>query len=128
MLKELIVVSAFTALVVGCSSGSKQEDQNAFGNTQAEEATAEVLTERQVTVQETSEIPAVRTSSMKADLNRMNERQFVAFGFSEDIAKNIVEYREEKGNFKSVQDLKKVEGMDDNTYNRFKDQLGASQG
>ena len=41
-------------------------------------------------------------------------------GIGESKAKNIIKYREEKGNFKNIEDIKNVEGIGDTLYETIK--------
>ncbi len=44
-------------------------------------------------------------------------------GIGESKAKAIIEYREQNGNFKSIDDLKNVSGIGDTVYNKIKDNI-----
>lgn len=68
-------------------------------------------------------VPTVEHVSQKADLNRMDSKDFLALGFPKKMADQIVSYRDKNGEFRSVDDLSKVPGMDVNMLNRFRDKL-----
>ena len=64
-------------------------------------------------------------SSAKSDLVNINtadssELQSLP-GIGATIAKNIVEYRKENGNFETIEDLKNVSRIGDKTFDRLKD-------
>ncbi len=44
-------------------------------------------------------------------------------GIGESKAKAIIKYREENGNFETIEDIKKVTGIGDNTFEKFKDNI-----
>lgn len=121
------------ALVVSACGGkeAKQESASApaLGETQRSAGEAKLKTERQVTRTITSEsdIPTVRSATVKGDINRMDEKNFVTLGFPKTVAKNIVQYREDHGPFRSVDELDQVQGVDDRMLSRVRDKLGASR-
>lgn len=51
-----------------------------------------------------------------ADLQKLN-------GIGEKKAEQIIAYRQEKGSFKSIDELKEVSGIGDKTFAAIKDQL-----
>src|SRR5687768_14901697 len=104
---KAISISLFVFALVSCSSGRKDTNQLGSHTTEGE---TKIMTKRQVTVTEKSDIPTLRVNEVKADINRMEEKHFVALGYPEDVAKNIVEYRDDHGAFKSIDDLRKVDG------------------
>lgn len=44
-------------------------------------------------------------------------------GIGEVMAKRIVEYREKNGNFKSIEEIKNVQGIGDKTFAKLKDHI-----
>ena len=44
-------------------------------------------------------------------------------GIGESKAKSIINYREEHGNFKDIQDIKNVSGIGDTVYAKIKDYI-----
>lgn len=44
-------------------------------------------------------------------------------GIGEKLAASIISYRSEKGKFKSINDLKKVEGIGNSKFNKIKDKI-----
>jgi len=70
--------------------------------------------------------PAVTSTTMPAvvNINTANEEQLMAVkGLGEKKAKAIIEYRQQNGNFKAVEDLTQVKGISEKTLTKFKDQL-----
>lgn len=60
----------------------------------------------------------------RIDLNTATAEQLMTLpGIGESKAGNIIRYREEHGAFASVEDLMKVEGIKEGTYNRLKDSI-----
>ena len=43
--------------------------------------------------------------------------------FGPTIAKKIIEYREKEGKFKSIEDIKNVNGIGNNKYEKIKDYI-----
>ena len=44
-------------------------------------------------------------------------------GIGESKAKDIISYRESNGPFKTIEDIKKVTGIKDATFNKIKDNI-----
>ena len=44
-------------------------------------------------------------------------------GIGAGLSKNIVEYREENGKFKQIEDLMNVPGIGENKFNKIKEQI-----
>lgn len=62
------------------------------------------------------------TNSGKINLNKANENELQNLpGIGPSKAAAILEYRETKGPFKSVEDLKNISGIGDKTFEKFKD-------
>jgi DNA uptake protein ComE-like DNA-binding protein len=88
----------------------------------------EYTTKREVTetIQREQEIPTVETTQKQADINEMEVRDFRALGFDQQSAQRIVETREQRGRFNSVDELQKIEGVSSETFNRVRDSLGVA--
>lgn len=130
-LRSLLVLTLGAIAVSACGGKEarpEKKEGSALGETRRSTSETPVAVQRQVTrtITSQSEIPTVRTTTVRADINRMEQKHFVAIGFPQDVAKNIVEYRDDKGGFQSVNDLKKVEGVSDGLFNRMQGRLGAS--
>jgi competence protein ComEA len=76
----------------------------------------------------TESVPTVENKMVKADINRMGKDDFVALGMSKQNAENIVNYRDKNGNFKSVDDLRRVPGVDQAWLEKNRDKLSLSTG
>lgn len=64
------------------------------------------------------------TSFAQVNINTANEQELQTLkGIGEIKAKSIVEYREKNGQFKSVDDLKNVDGFGEKTVNKLRDQI-----
>lgn len=80
----------------------------------------EVTSKQKVVVRKKVEIPTVRITEEKADLNRMEFQHFKAVGVPSQIAQNILDYRDEIGIFRSVDQLRNVPGMSDEVFAKLK--------
>ncbi|MBC7692588.1 MAG: helix-hairpin-helix domain-containing protein [Methylotenera sp.] len=100
--------------------------QSPLGQVQSSEGNVDIQTQRQVVITEKSEVPTVRTVEIKGDLKRMEEKRFQALGLSPDLSRDIVNYRRDHNGFKSVDELKQVQGMDDQNFNCLRGKLAAS--
>ncbi len=64
------------------------------------------------------------TTSSKININKASVSELTQLnGVGEATAKSIVEYRETNGKFNSIEDIKKVSGIGDKTFEKFKDQI-----
>lgn len=129
--KLLVLASVFaTAALAGC--GGKEVRTSGSGNSglgqeQVNAQESNVTTSRQVTRTITSqtEIPSVRTTVVRGNLNRMQPSHFQVLGLRADLAKKVVEHRDDKGPFRSVDELRQVDGMDEGQFNAIKDKVAA---
>ena len=69
------------------------------------------------------DIPTVRVCEEKADLNQMSAEHFAALGVSRDAAQRIVDYREQHGQITSIDQLRSVQGVDDQTLRSLEQQV-----
>ena len=62
--------------------------------------------------------------SGKVNINTANINELLTLtGIGESKAKDIINYRENNGLFKKIEDIKKVNGIKDATYNKIKDDI-----
>jgi len=62
--------------------------------------------------------------SKKVNINTAGERELDTLeGVGPATAKAIIEYRDQKGPFKSIEDIKKVKGIGDAKFNSMKDEI-----
>ena len=62
------------------------------------------------------------SESIKVNLNTANERELLNVpGIGPTKVKEIIKYREEKGQFNKVEDLKQVRGIGGKTFEKLKD-------
>ncbi len=60
----------------------------------------------------------------KVNINKANEGELQNLtGIGLSIAKRIVQYRNENGNFKNLEDIKNVSGIGDSKYENIKDEI-----
>ncbi len=101
-----------------------------ISKTEREKGSATVESQKKIVTTETEtereSIPTIGTTTHAADINRMNEEDFVALGLNDRLADKIVDYREKNGDFKSVDDLRKVPGINVSWFNSMRSKLGAS--
>jgi DNA uptake protein ComE-like DNA-binding protein len=86
-------------------------------------------TKRQVTetVQKEQEIPTIEKTQTKANINEMDVADFVALGFDQRAAQQIVQTRDQRGgNFNSVDELMQINGVSKDTFNRVRNNLGVA--
>ncbi len=63
-------------------------------------------------------------TSGKININKASEGELTQItGVGEATAKNIILYRESNGKFTTIEDLKKVSGIGDKTFEKLKDQI-----
>ncbi len=63
----------------------------------------------------------------KVNINTASREELMTLtGIGEAKAEAIIRYREDKGSFKSAEELKEVEGIKDGVYNKVKDQIKVS--
>lgn len=114
--------SAALALTLSACAGS---DKKSPIGERTEEGKTQVVTEQEVTkkVEKETEIPLVRRTQVFADLNEISTDGLVALGVPNDLAKNIVKYREENDGFESVEELKDVSGMNEQHYSSLEQKV-----
>ncbi|OFZ18033.1 MAG: hypothetical protein A2X94_04605 [Bdellovibrionales bacterium GWB1_55_8] len=109
------------------SEETRTQESGQLGKETTEKDDADVSAVRETVTRETEkmeeEIPTVTVGSQKADINRMDSEDFVALGLREDAAKKVTDYREQNGEFASVDDLSKVPGIDSNWLQQNKNKL-----
>ena len=61
---------------------------------------------------------------VKVNINTANKEKLETLpGIGETNAKKIIDYREENGKFKSIEDIKNVSGIGDAKFNSLKDKI-----
>jgi competence ComEA-like helix-hairpin-helix protein len=74
-------------------------------------------------------VPSAHTSFLthdisKIDLNLADKELLMSLpGIGEKLAQRIIEYRQQKGLFQDIDDLKKIKGISVHTYEKIKDTL-----
>ena len=60
----------------------------------------------------------------KVNINTVNKEKLETLpGIGETTAQKIIEYREQNGKFKTIEDLKNVSGIGDAKFNSLKDKI-----
>jgi hypothetical protein len=106
-------------------------DSSQLGGVAERQGQAVVRGERVIVEKRTEpvreDIPTIIQGQRKADLNRMQVKDFVALGLPTPAAQNVVRYRQEHGGrFNSVDELGQVPGLDPNWFNQNRENLGIS--
>lgn len=72
----------------------------------------------------TDELISQNTKNSKVNINTANSEKLQTIpGVGEATAQKIIKYREEKGKFKTKEDIKNVEGIGDAKYEKLKDYI-----
>jgi competence ComEA-like helix-hairpin-helix protein len=100
-----------------------------LGEEHVSEDSAQIQRQKKVvsTVIVKEKIPTVKEQTIRADINRMDAKQFTAIGFPNDISQSIVQYRDRNGPFQNVKDLSNVEGVSQAMLDKFDGTLGVSR-
>lgn len=74
------------------------------------------------------EISTLSAQGSFGNINLMTEEEFSQLpGIGQTIAKRIVEYRNENGNFEKIEDIMKVKGIGEGKFNKIKDYIYTSR-
>ncbi len=110
------------------TQGTMQEPKM-LGEQNVTPGTAQIQRQKKVisTVIVKDKIPTVKETTIRADINRMDAKQFTAIGFPSEVSQGIVQYRDRNGPFRSVHELKHVEGVSQSLLDKFDGALGVEQ-
>lgn len=89
----------------------------------------EYQTKRQVTqtLLQQEEIPTIQVCETKANINEMDQNDFQALGFDKNTSEKIVQQREQKGQFSSVEELSQIEGVSQDSLAKVRNDLGVNE-
>ena len=74
------------------------------------------------TVEQSNEIKSNNNKKLKININTATKTDLETLpGIGESTALKIIEYRKEKGNFKLIEDIKQVNGIGENKFNKIKE-------
>ena len=60
----------------------------------------------------------------KINLNTATEEELMTLtGIGQSKAKSIIQYREEKGRFQSIEEIMEIEGIKSGVFNKIKEQI-----
>ena len=63
-------------------------------------------------------------SSERLNLNKATEQELMKLrGIGESKAKQIIEYRNKNGGFRSIEDIMKIKGIKKSAFNKIKDNI-----
>lgn len=120
-----------SAEVINSEATTYQQKPAELQDVQRRQGSEEVeyTTKRQVTqtLLHEAKIPTIQTCESKADINRMKSEDFQAIGFDQNAAQKIIQARDQQGNFQSVDDLSRVQGISQDTFAQVKQDLGVQQ-
>lgn len=85
----------------------------------------EKLQDKSKTIPGVNTIKSITESKLgKVNINTAGEKELDTLdGVGPATAKAIMQYREQKGHFKSIEDIKKVKGIGDAKFNKMKDNI-----
>lgn len=143
----IVVYSALSfAAMSGCTKTDSTADKNARDKENREEVISRQVTPidqqggtamkrddqelhaRQETVTKKTEalnekVPTVVEGQQKLDINRMSKDDFAALGLDKDTADRVIERRDQRGSFASINDLSGIEGVSADWLDRNKDRF-----
>lgn len=74
------------------------------------------------TVEQSNEIKSNNNKKLKTNINTATKTDLETLpGIGESTALKIIEYRKEKGKFKLIEDIKQVNGIGENKFNKIKE-------
>lgn len=149
-MKNIFLISTMTlvlSVVTGCSRDEDKVSESGevikettkvvgqspaqFDNTITREGEAEVeyRSQRQFTetVLHEANIPTVQTCRTKADINQMEKKDFQALGFAPQAAERIVQQREQQGQFRSVDELSRIQGVSPDEFSQVRNDLAVGK-
>src|SRR3954469_20311898 len=97
--------------VMDRSSTTTYEQPGQMGHDTTDQGSQTIETKKVTTETVKERIPTVEEKHVKADINRMSADEFQKLGLSKSVAENVTKYRSEHGEFRSIDDLRNVPGM-----------------
>lgn len=104
--------------------GRINETEIKRGSTDVEYQTKRRITQ---TLLKEEQIPTIQVCETKANINEMDKKDFQALGFDKNTSEKIVQQREEKGQFASVDELSRIQGVSQDNLSQIRDDLGVNQ-
>lgn len=123
-----VLTGAVALAAFGCSGAQARGEAGVpLGQEHTSAGESEVRTERQETrtIASETDLPTVKTTSIKGNINRMEERHFRALGVPAGVSRSIVKDRDQHGAFRSVEDLRRVPGMSPTLFEEISGKLAA---
>ncbi len=103
--------------------GRINETEVKRGSTDVEYQTKRRVTQ---TLLKEEQIPTIQVCETKANINEMDKKDFQALGFDQSTSEKIVQQREEKGQFASVDELSQIPGVSQDSLAKVRDDLGVN--
>lgn len=123
MTKQKMTFASTLALIAGIALGGCSGKTSHEKGKESETVVEEKIT-RTETETKSRDLPGIEEVKIKADINRMKAEDFMALGLPKESAENIIDYREEQGSFRSVDELKQVPGLDHAWVDQNRTKLG----
>ena len=103
------------------------EQPGKIGDSKTDTGSAKIVTKKTTTETEKENIPTVEEKNVKADINRLSADEFQKLGLPKSVADNVTKYRSDHGDFKSVDELRNVPGMNQAWLSSMSSKLGVAQ-
>ena len=112
--REEVVSRQVTPMDQQGGSAVKRDDQELHARQETVTKKTEMLNEK---------VPTVVEGQQKLDINRMSKDDFFALGLDKGTAERIIERRDQRGSFASINDLNGIEGVSADWLNRYRDRF-----
>lgn len=104
-------------------AGGLREDADVMNLNQAEKITDG----QKIVIKTKDEVAMEATTAVddgKVNINTADAKTLMTLpGIGESKANSIIKYRESKGNFNSIEDIKNISGIEDGVYNKIADSI-----
>lgn len=94
---------------------------------ETEEKNSYITTESGITIEETEKTQNKTENNQKVNINTATQEELETLtGIGPSTASKIIQYRKEKGNFKSIEEIKNVSGVGDSKFENIKENITVS--
>jgi DNA uptake protein ComE-like DNA-binding protein len=111
---EEVISRQVTPMDQAGGTAVKKDDQELHAKQETVTKKTEMMNEK---------VPTVVQGQQKLDVNRMGKDDFAALGLDKATADRIIERRDQKGSFASINDLSGIEGVSPEWLNRYRDRF-----
>ena len=106
---------------------SKSKIQNKIETQETEEKNSYITIESGITIEETEKTQIKTENNQKVNINTATQEELETLtGIGPSTASKIIQYRKEKGNFKSIEEIKNVSGVGDSKFENIKENITVS--